>query len=106
MNDILSWILAWVAGGVLGVVFFGGLWWTVRRSMASARSALWLLGSLLLRMALVLPAFYLVAEGGWERALACLLGFVMARGMLIRLAGPLHRHPDAATQEADHAPQP
>lgn len=106
MNNLSVWILAWAAGGVMGAIFFGGLWWTVRRSIISAHPALWVLGSLLLRIALVLPAFYLVAGGRWERALACLLGFLMARGVLIWLAGPLHRQPEAATREADHASQP
>ena len=31
-------VLALLAGGVLGAMFFGGLWWTVRRGAASVVS--------------------------------------------------------------------
>ena len=38
MNEMLILALAWVAGGLLGAVFFGGLWWTVRK-VGSSRAA-------------------------------------------------------------------
>ncbi len=47
MTDTLTLVLAGVAGLGLGAVFFGGLWWTLRKSLKSPRPALWLLGSLL-----------------------------------------------------------
>ncbi|OIQ76271.1 N-ATPase, AtpR subunit [mine drainage metagenome] len=81
------WILAqaWAAGAVLGALFFGGLWLTVHRLLLTGRPALWVLGSFLLRSGVALIGFYLVAGGGWQRLLACLLGFVMARQWLARL---------------------
>jgi len=33
MNETLTLVLAWVAGGILGSIFFGGLWWTVRKAL-------------------------------------------------------------------------
>lgn len=75
----LTLVLAWTAGGVLGAIFFGGLWWTVLKGVSSQRPALWFFGSALLRMSIALTGFYAVAGGHWERLLACLLGFVMAR---------------------------
>ena len=85
MTETLTLVLAWVAGGALGAMFFGGLWWTVQKSLSSTRPALWLLGSLLLRMSLVPAGFYFVSGGHWERLLACLLGFVIARLVVTRL---------------------
>lgn len=85
MNDALTWVLAWLAGNALGAFFFGGLWWTVRRSLAARQPALWVAGSLLLRMGITLIGFYLVAGAHWQRLLACLLGFVMARALVIKL---------------------
>ena len=79
MNETLILLLAWMAGGALGAIFFGGLWWTVRKGVSSPRPALWFLGSLLLRMSIALAGFYFVGRGHWERLLLCLLGFVMAR---------------------------
>jgi F1F0 ATPase subunit 2 len=79
MSDALTLLLAWAAGAGLGAVFYGGLWWTVRNGVVSERPAVWFLGSTLLRTALTVAGFYLVAGGRWERLLACLLGFVMAQ---------------------------
>lgn len=88
MNEALILALAGMAGAGLGLMFFGGLWWTLRRGLVSPRPALWLLGGLLLRSGLVLAGFYAVSDGHWERLLACLLGFAIARSAVTRLAGP------------------
>ena len=53
MNEILNLILALAAGFLLGVIFFGGLWWTVQKGLSSRRPAFWFLGSLLLIMYLI-----------------------------------------------------
>jgi F1F0 ATPase subunit 2 len=89
MDESLPVSLAVVAAGLcLGAQFFGGLWWTVRRSAASPRPALLFLGSLLLRMSIALAGFYFVAGGRWQRMLSCLLGFVLARMAVVRLTRP------------------
>ncbi len=97
-------VLAVLAGAALGALFFGGLWYTARRGAASASPALWFFGSLLLRMAITLPGFYLVAGGRWERMLACLLGFLVARASVMRLTRPTGGSQAAAPKEASHAP--
>jgi len=104
MIETLTLLLAWVAGGLLGALFFGGLWWTVRRGVSSPRPALWFFGSLLLRMSIVLAGFYFVGRGNWERLVACLLGFVIARFIVMRLTRtPVETHSSRA-KEASHAP--
>ncbi len=55
--------LAFLAGGALGAMFFGGLWWTVLRGASSATPARWFLASALLRMGLTLAGFHVVAGG-------------------------------------------
>ncbi len=85
MNEVLSLTLAGVAGGLLGLLFFGGLWWTVRRAFSSPRPALWVGSSLLLRMASVATGFVVVGAGDWRRMLSCLLGFWAARWLVVRL---------------------
>src|SRR5665647_256113 len=85
INDGLSLGLALVTGALLGAIFFGGLWWTVRKGFLSEQPALWFFGSLLLRTSITLAGFYLIARGHWERLLVCLLGFVMARLIVTRL---------------------
>jgi F1F0 ATPase subunit 2 len=104
MNETLSLVLALVMGGVLGAIFFGGLWWTVRKVISSKWPALWLLGSTLLRTGIALAGFYFVAGGHWERLLVCLLGFVIARLIVTRLTRSAEK-PTYAAQEASHASQ-
>lgn len=87
MNEILAGGLAAAAGLLLGAIFFGGLWWTVRKGAASPRPVLWFSGSLLVRMGIVLPGFYFVGGGELPRLLACLLGFLIARLLVTRLTG-------------------
>jgi F1F0 ATPase subunit 2 len=79
MNEIPVLALSGIAGIVLGGMFYGGLWWTVRRGLRSARPGLWFLASSLLRMAIALGGLYAVSGGDWRRLFACLLGFVVGR---------------------------
>lgn len=88
MNEALSCVLATVTGFVLGAIFFWGLWWTIHKGVASPQPAMWFLGSMLLRSSTVLAGFYVVGRGHWERLLLCLLGFVVARLVVTRLARP------------------
>ena len=103
MNEALSLAPAMVTGVLLGVMFFGGLWWTIRKSVSFKRPALWFVGSLLLRMGIALAGFYFVSGGHWERLLVCLLGFVLARHIVTRLTGPPVEHRNCPAKEAGHA---
>ena len=104
MNDLLSLALAGAAGLLLGALFFGGLWWTVRHGLSSPRPALWFFASLLLRMTLMLAGFYFVGRGHGDRLLLCLLGFVVARLSVTWLTRSPGKCPTGSTQEASHAP--
>ncbi len=85
MNEPSAMILALLAGMLLGMIFFGGLWWTIRRGVSSKGPAILFAGSLLLRTATAVAGFYFVSQGDWRKLLACLLGFLMARILLTRL---------------------
>jgi F1F0 ATPase subunit 2 len=85
MHELLELLLASVAGAILGAIFFGGLWWTVRECVVGQRSTLWLLGSWLVRMGIAVTGFYLVGHMHWLRLLAALFGFIVARLLVIRL---------------------
>jgi len=92
MTDHANWALVWasalLAGGVLGGIFFGGLCWTVRRAATSPTPGRWFLGSMLLRTAIVLAGFYLVGAGQPARIGLCLLGFLLARAVVLRITKP------------------
>ena len=102
MNDTLMLILAWAVGVWLGAIFFGGLWWTVRKGVSSQRPVFWFLGSLLLRTSIALAGFYFIARGHWESLLVCLLAFVIARVIVTRLTRAAE--PSYPAQAASHAP--
>ena len=98
MNEPLTLSLAWLVGLGIGAIFFGGLWWTVRRGVSSRHPALLFLGSMLLRMGIALAGFYLVSGRDWERLVVCLLGFIVARLVVTRWT---RLHPSS---KARHAP--
>lgn len=88
MNETLRLVLTWLSGCALGAIFFGGLWLTVNKGLVSNQPALWFLGSLVLRMGVVLVGFYFVSGGNWERLLASLIGFLMARLVVTWMTRP------------------
>lgn len=98
-NEGLQVLLACLAGGVLGAIFFGGLWWTVRSFVSSGHGALYMLGSLLLRVGITVAGFYAVSGGQWQRLLACMTGFLMVRSLALRLTR------NASAKESGDAPQ-
>jgi F1F0 ATPase subunit 2 len=104
MSEAARLFLSGLAGALLGGFFFGGLWWTVRKSVSSARPAQWLLGSALLRMGVAVTGLYLVSGHHWQRLLACLLGFMAARAVVTRWTRPLPGPRIDASAEAKHAP--
>jgi F1F0 ATPase subunit 2 len=104
MNEALLLALAVSAGAVLGTIFFGGLWWTVRNGASSEQPVFWFFGSLLLRMSIVLAGFYFVSDGRWERLLLCLVGFVLARLVVTWLTRSPGDNPRIPGQETRYAP--
>ena len=105
MTETLALALAWAEGGVLGVMFFAGLWWTVRRGVSCKQPALWFLASSLLRTSSALGGFYLASERDWQRLLVCVLGFVMARPLVTWTTRPSREVPTGSAQEVTHASQ-
>jgi len=85
LSEIPGLVLAVFVGLVLGTAFFGGLWWTVRRALSSPQAGLWFTGSFLLRTAIVIMGFWIVARGDWRRMAGCVVGFLSARLFMVRL---------------------
>lgn len=77
-----------ISGMVLGLFYFGGLWFTVKRLSSVARPAIFTLCSYLIRLGFTFAGFYMLAAGSWERLLALLCGFMVMRIILVRLLKP------------------
>lgn len=91
-GELLPLVAALLGGALLGAFYLWALWVTTRRMTTARRPALLLVASLLGRMAVLLGGFWLIADGRWERLLAALAGFVVARVLTLRR---LHRHAPA-----------
>jgi F1F0 ATPase subunit 2 len=83
MSELLPVASAFLAGALLGLIFFGGLWWTIKLGATSESPAAWFILSLLLRTGMILAAFWFIAQGDWSRLVSCLVGFLIARVLLV-----------------------
>lgn len=79
MNEILHHGWVFLVGVLVGTVFFGGLWWTVREAPRFANPGLWFAGSSMLRTVAAVGGFWLIADGNWRNIAVCLAGFLAAR---------------------------
>jgi F1F0 ATPase subunit 2 len=87
-TDPLSLALALIGGAGIGLLHFGGLWWTVRRIGERRNPAALLLASQLLRTGATVLLLYLVAGSAWERLLAAAAGLLIVRRVMARRLGP------------------
>lgn len=79
------------SGLLVGVFVFAGLWWTLRRGLASPNPGVWFGVSALLRLAVVLSTFYYMALNGLASVAACLLGLLAARFTVTRIIRSVYR---------------
>lgn len=98
MDDLMLMGFALLVGMLLGALFFGGLWWTVKMGISKSQPALWFSTSLLLRVGITLAGIYVVAGSDFKRLLACLIGFIFARIIVTKMTEKL------MNWEASHAP--
>lgn len=90
LNTFASPTSAATAGFVLGLLFFGGLWLTISRGLASERPGLWFLSSMLLRSATVIAGIMLLVKWDAGNLICSLAGFGASRMLVTRL-GPLSK---------------
>lgn len=86
--EVLKLCLAGIAGLLLGGIYFGGLWWTVRNGVTAKHPALLFLVSMIVRMAIIMAGFFFIGGGQWPRLLICLAGFIAARSIAVRCTRP------------------
>jgi F1F0 ATPase subunit 2 len=87
MMPVVILFLAFMAGLVLGAVYFVALWRTVKRLPETPHPVRLMLGSFALRMAVALAGFYFVMNGHWERLAMALMGFIFVKVILTRRLG-------------------
>lgn len=88
MTPILLVTLSFIWGALLGLLFFGGLWFTVKALPHSKRpNMLWVL-SFLLRLAVLVAGFIALTGFGAQACLAAVAGVIATRLLLSRRLGP------------------
>jgi F1F0 ATPase subunit 2 len=102
MNETLHGLLIFAGGLLLGALFFGGLWLTVKRTVATKNPALMIAGSFFLRTGITLVGFYYIGHGDWQRLVICLVGFITARFILIWLTRSNGKSALALKKEVRH----
>ncbi|MCB1771276.1 MAG: ATP synthase subunit I [Candidatus Competibacteraceae bacterium] len=84
MTEFLNGLLAALGGTVLGLFYFAGLWFTLRRLPGHPHPALWIAGSFILRLTVSLSGLYVIL--GSDRSLTrlgiALLAFLTVRVVL------------------------
>jgi F1F0 ATPase subunit 2 len=88
LNTVFILILMFLAGLALGAFYFIGLWQTLRRVAQTQSRAHLLAASFVVRLAIVLTAFFFLMDGHWERLAAAMTGFVVMRKILTYHLGP------------------
>ena len=77
---------ALILGAAAGGFFLASLWWTVRRLPESRKPWLLWMGSLLVRMGVVLAALTpLAMRGDWRLLVAAGVGFALIRTVGVRI---------------------
>ncbi|GAB2784284.1 ATP synthase subunit I [Rhabdobacter roseus] len=101
MSNLFDYLISLAGGLVLGGLYFGGLWLTVKKALTARYPALWLLPSYVLRIGMALAGFYWLSAGAWPRLLVCVAGFLLVRVVSIRWvqANPAAPNRKEATHE-------
>lgn len=79
-------LIGFGAGALAGLVFFGGLRWTVERLPTAGRPGLLVSASFLVRTVVLVGVLVLASQGDLVRVLAGLAGVIAARTAIVAIA--------------------
>jgi len=83
----------------LGIFYFTCLWFTVQHLTRTQHPVLLIVSSGVARLSVALLAFYFLIGGHWERIIIALLGFLLARTLLIARWRPQTRLADLGLED-------
>lgn len=84
---ILVYTSAAAGGVVLGLIYFVGLWITVKKAQSIRRPYLFLMGSFFIRTVFVLAGFYLLLLYNWTYLVTAMLAFIVTRQWVLQQKG-------------------
>jgi F1F0 ATPase subunit 2 len=83
MGEVAGWLGAALGGALLALVYFAGLWWTVRRVTTARRPVAFVAGSFVLRATVAAAVLLLIMGGDLVRLIAALGGFLIVRTVVL-----------------------
>jgi len=80
-------ILAFFVGVIVGIMFFGGLYLTVKKLTTIKHPALFMMLSLLVRLVILAGGVYLIMDGEIRNLLSAMAGILLVRLVMISKLG-------------------
>ena len=85
MIEAVYYLCALLSGVLLGLLYFGGLWLTIKKLIRSKHPALLAMGSFTSRTVICVTAFYLIFRvGDWIGLLVGVAGFFVTKLFMVR----------------------
>ncbi len=75
MESVSTLLVPLIAGALLGLLYFAGLWQTLQRLPGTLHPWRLMAASYTLGLAAALGGFYFLMDGAWERLVAAVIGF-------------------------------
>ncbi len=76
-------IFSFIGGIILGLIFFGGLYYTTKKLSIVKRPALFVIASIVLRMAILIGGLYFIFSGDIIRLLIAIVGVFISKYIAI-----------------------
>jgi len=80
-------LIAFIVGVLIGILFFGGLYLTVKKLMTIKYPALFMMLSLIVRLVILAGGLYLIMDGGMKNILSAMAGIILVRLVMIAKLG-------------------
>jgi F1F0 ATPase subunit 2 len=87
MFSLSTLLVPFVLGGLIGWVYFSGLWETVRRLPEANNPHVLMILSFTARTLFALGGFFILTDGQWERMAASVAGFFIVKAVLVTSLG-------------------
>lgn len=87
MLSLSTLIVPFLLGGLIGWVYFSGLWETVHRLPEAKSPHRLMILSFVARTLFALGGFFILTDGQWERMIASIAGFLIVKVLLVRSLG-------------------
>jgi F1F0 ATPase subunit 2 len=83
MFSLSTLLVPFALGGLIGWVYFSGLWETVRRLPEAKSPHRLMILSFAARTLFALGGFFILTDGQWERMVASVAGFFIVKAVLV-----------------------